>query len=97
MDLFIKCENNTPTNHPVTMDNLKLVYTNIDVPNELPGEWKRFIRIIPGANNTVRYEHNGYAYNADHDYFYDDWVAVDITPSVEDTTIDDTTSIDDDI
>jgi hypothetical protein len=78
MELFSKYENNTAVNHPVTLDNLKMVYPNIDFSSELPDGWKRFIRILPENKENFRYEHNGYVYNTEHDYFYDDWIEVEL-------------------
>lgn len=60
MRLFIRVENNQPVDHPVTEENIKSVFPDIDIDN-LPENWMPFERIsqpIPGVYEVV--EHAGY-------------------------------------
>lgn len=75
MNLYIKHLNYNTIDHPVTEENLNLLYPNASFPDE----WKRFIRIQkPEVTPGVDYVFNGYAYNSAEDYFYDEWLMINV-------------------
>jgi hypothetical protein len=75
MNLFIKHLNHNTIDHPVTEENLKLVYPGTTFPDE----WKKFVRVQkPEVTPGIDYIFNGYAYNLAEDYFYDEWLMINV-------------------
>jgi hypothetical protein len=56
MDLFIRIENGSPVDHPITLENLQLVYPDFDPVNP-PENFMPFVKLgVPSCGHFEKYE-----------------------------------------
>lgn len=71
MNLFIRVYDNHPVEHPITENNLKLAFPNIDI-NNLPNNFVKFLR-IPMPNLSPYEVCVGCTYEWDGNFIKDVW------------------------
>lgn len=66
MELFIRIENGSPVDHPITLENLLMVYPDFD-PNNPPSNFAPFVMNgVPGIGHFEVYEGVSYRWEANY-------------------------------
>lgn len=80
MELYIKHNDFITIDHPVTKQNLEYIYPGASIPEGIGQEWKKFVRIDKPISDIEGkdFVHNGYKYNPEDDFFFDEWIEIDV-------------------
>lgn len=91
-ELYIKFENNTICDHPITKPNLQAIYKDIDLNETTPSGYIRFVRkLSPDVASNQKAVFNGY--KIEDNIATDDWLIE--TIYVETTNLDEISTPDD--
>lgn len=83
--LFIQIENDLPVGYPISADNLKYVFPNLNLEEEVPPGYAKFIsgdrwnkQQEVGENQTL--EGGEYKWDEDHNNIVEEFTIRDLTP-----------------